>query len=74
LISPGHGNIENLPRFCAGAIRPVTPDLVNVAKEVVHADQLVWIVVGDRSKIESGIRGLGWGEIQFLDADGHPAK
>jgi zinc protease len=49
-------------------------DLTKAAKEVVHADQLVWVVVGDRAKIESGIRGLGWGEIQFLDADGKPAK
>jgi len=32
------------------------------------------VVVGDRSKIESGIRELGWGEIQFIDADGQPVK
>ena len=44
------------------------------AQQVVHPDQLVWVVVGDRSKIESGIRELGWGEIQLLDADGNPAK
>jgi zinc protease len=49
-------------------------DLVQAAQKVVHADQLVWIVVGDRAKIEPGIRELGWGEIQFLDADGNPVK
>jgi len=49
-------------------------DLVKAAQQVVHADQLAWIVVGDRSKIEPGIRELGWGEIHLLDADGKPLK
>jgi len=44
------------------------------AQKVVHPDNLVWVVVGDRSKIEEPIKQLGWGEIQFLDADGNPAK
>jgi len=33
---------------------------------------VVWVVVGDRSKIEAGIRALGLGELKFLDADGKP--
>ncbi len=49
-------------------------NLVKAADEVVHPGQLVWVIVGDRSKIESGIRELGWGEIHLLDADGNPAK
>ncbi|HXP59106.1 MAG TPA: insulinase family protein, partial [Dongiaceae bacterium] len=49
-------------------------DLEAAAKELVHPDQLVWVVVGDRSKIEPPVRELGWGEIQILDADGDPAK
>jgi zinc protease len=49
-------------------------DLVSAAKKVVHPDQLVWVVVGDRSKIESGLRELGWGDIQLLNGDGQPAK
>jgi zinc protease len=49
-------------------------DLVKAAEAVVHPDQLVWVVVGDRSKIEPGIRELGWGEITLLDADGNPSK
>jgi zinc protease len=49
-------------------------DMAKAAKEVVHPDQLVWVVVGDRAKIEPGIRQLGWGEVQFLDADGNPVK
>ena len=42
------------------------------AKEVIQPDQLVWVVVGDRSKIEAGIRELNLGEIRFIDADGKP--
>jgi len=42
------------------------------AKEVIHPDRLVWVVVGDRSKIEAGIRELKLGEIRFIDADGKP--
>jgi zinc protease len=42
------------------------------AKAVIHPDQLVWVVVGDRSKIEAGIRELNLGEIKFIDADGKP--
>jgi zinc protease len=42
------------------------------AKAVIHPDRLVWVVVGDRSKIESGIRALNLGEVRFIDADGRP--
>jgi zinc protease len=56
-------------------VRALTLDsLAKAAAEVVHPDQMIWVVVGDRSKIESGIRELGWGEIQFIDADGQPVK
>ena len=41
------------------------------AKQVVHPDNLIWVVVGDRAKIEAGIRDLGYGEIRFIDADGN---
>jgi zinc protease len=32
----------------------------------------VWVVVGDRAKIEPGIRELNLGPLQFIDADGKP--
>jgi zinc protease len=57
----------------AGRIRVLkTADLDAAAKMVIHPDVLVWVVVGDRAKIESGVRELGFGEIRFLDADGNP--
>jgi len=49
-------------------------DLTKAAQKAVHPDQLVWVVVGDRSKIEAPIRELGWGEIKLLDADGNVVK
>ncbi|HXE56975.1 MAG TPA: pitrilysin family protein [Gemmatimonadales bacterium] len=57
----------------AEKVKAVTaPEVQRVAAQVIHPDRLVWVVVGDRSKIESGIRELGLGEIRFLDADGRP--
>lgn len=57
----------------SGRIRALkTADLDAAAKEVIHPDHLVWVVVGDRAKIEPGIRELNLGEIRFIDADGNP--
>ena len=33
-----------------------------------------WLLVGDRAKIEAGVREIGLGEIVLLDAEGRPAK
>ena len=57
----------------ADKIRALTrDDLAAAAKTVVQPDHLVWVVVGDRAKIEAGIRELNLGEVRFLDADGQP--
>ena len=57
----------------SGKIRALkTSDLDAAAKQVVHPDNLIWIVVGDRAKIEVGIRELNLGEIRFIDANGNP--
>ncbi len=49
-------------------------DLASAAKTVVHPDNLIWVVVGDRSKVEAGIRELNLGELHHLDVDGKPVK
>jgi zinc protease len=55
----------------AGKIRALkTGDVADAAKTVVHPDNMVWVVVGDRSKIESGVKELGLGELRFLSPDG----
>jgi len=59
----------------ADKVRTQTLESVTaVAVEVVHPDQLVWVVVGDRSKIESGLRELKLGEIKLIDTDGKPVS
>ena len=40
------------------------------AEDVIHPDRLVWVVVGDRSQIEPGLRELGFGEIRIVNSDG----
>ncbi|WEN15852.1 pitrilysin family protein [Rhodanobacter sp. AS-Z3] len=42
------------------------------AKQVIHPDQLTWVIVGDLAKIESPIRALKLGKVQVMDADGKP--
>lgn len=46
-------------------------DLAKAANDVVRPENLVWVIVGDRAKIETDIRDLGWDDIQLLDADGN---
>ena len=48
--------------------------LTAAAADVVRPDQLVWVVVGDRSKIEPGLRELKLGEIRLIDTDGRPVS
>ncbi len=49
-------------------------DLDAAAKDVIHPDHLVWLVVGDMSKVEPGIRELNFGEVHKIDADGNPVQ
>ncbi len=51
-------------------VRGLNLSQVRDAAKVVRPDRLVWVVVGDREKIEPGIRELGLGPIYEIDADG----
>lgn len=56
----------------ASSVRNVTADQVkDSAKDVIKPDNFIWVVVGDREKIESRVRELELGEITFLDGDGN---
>ncbi len=47
-------------------------DEINAAAhQVLHPEAIVWVIVGDLSRIEEGIRGLGIADIRHLDADGN---
>ena len=48
--------------------------LSGAAKQIVLPDKLIWVIVGDRAKIEAGIRELNFGPLGFLDADGNPIR
>lgn len=49
----------------------MTPDTANAAgRSYIRPEQLVWVVVGDRAKIEPGIRALNLGDVQVLGEGG----
>jgi zinc protease len=51
----------------------LTPAEANeIAKKFIQPNHLLWVVVGDMSKVESGIRSLNLGEIHKIDVDGNP--
>jgi zinc protease len=45
--------------------------ITDVAGQAIKPDNLTWVVVGDREKIESRIRELELGELTQIDADGN---
>jgi zinc protease len=56
-------------------VRALTQEqIAAAAKTIIHPDKLVWVVVGDRAKIESGIRELNMGDVHLLDVNGQPVK
>jgi zinc protease len=66
----GYGLPEDYYQTYAGKVRALTlADIEKSAREVVHPDHLIWVVVGDRAKIEAGIRELGLGEVRVLNPE-----
>lgn len=47
----------------ADNLRALDPAALAEAGRMVKPDELVWIVVGDLSKVEQGVRELGFGEV-----------
>lgn len=61
---------ENYHETYAGKVHALTlADIGKSAGVVVHPDKLIWVVVGDRARIESGIRELGLGEVRILNPE-----
>jgi zinc protease len=60
----------------AERVRALTVPQVNATAQrfVQASDHIVWVVVGDRAKIEPGIRELNLGQIELVDADGNPVQ
>jgi len=49
-------------------------DIQNSARKVVKPQNLTWLIIGDRQKIEAGIRELKLGPVKILDTDGKEIK
>jgi zinc protease len=55
----------------AAGYRALTLEEVRAAaREVVKPNELVWVVIGDRAKIEAGLSGLGIATVEVWDDDG----
>jgi zinc protease len=49
-------------------------DAQAAASEIVRADDLVWVVVGDRAALEKDLRGLDLAPIEIWDVNGRPVR
>ena len=49
-----------------------TDDLAKAVSSYLAPTHEIWVIAGDRAKIEAGIRSLNLGDVQILDADGKP--
>jgi zinc protease len=66
---------DNYYQTYVGQVKAIGAAEVNrAAPKLLDSTKTVWVVVGDRSKIEAEIRALDFGEIRFVDADGRPSK
>jgi zinc protease len=58
-----------------GEVEALTPQQVQAAgAELVHPDQLTWIIVGDLAAIEANVRKLDFGDVRVLDVEGHVVR
>ena len=75
------GSIESLVRYglpddywltYAGNVSKLElQGVTQVAKKLIHPERLVWIIVGDRGKIDAEIQALKLGAIHYMDEDGN---
>jgi zinc protease len=45
-----------------------TGDLKDAARTLIDPDHLIWVIVGDRAKIEKSVRELNLGEVRIIQA------
>jgi predicted Zn-dependent peptidase len=70
-----YGRPDDFVMWRKGKIEKMTPAGVQqVATGAFKPEAMTWIVIGDRAKIEAGIRALNIGEVTVLDADGKVVK
>ncbi|HVV86862.1 MAG TPA: pitrilysin family protein [Kofleriaceae bacterium] len=65
-----YGRPDDWPVQRAARMQALTPAQVNAAATTIKPTAETWIIVGDLSKIEAGVRALNLGDVKVLDADG----
>jgi zinc protease len=66
-----YGLADNYYDTYAAKIKSLNKEeIIEVAKRVVKPKNLIWVVVGDKTKIEAGIKTLGY-KVKYIDGDGN---
>jgi zinc protease len=68
------GRPDDWPVERARQVQNMTLTKVNGAAKTIRPEALTWVIVGDLSKIEKGVRGLNLGDVKVLDADGKTVR
>jgi zinc protease len=59
----------------ADRVKAVTAaDVKDQAQTVIAPDHMVWLIIGDKSKIQSDVKALNLGDMHVIDADGKSAQ
>jgi zinc protease len=79
VASLGEIAMYNLPAdyfdtYASGYRAVSTEDAAAMAKKLIPNQNHVWVIVGDRAKIEAGVRELNLGELVLLDGNGDPVN
>ncbi|HEU4531099.1 MAG TPA: insulinase family protein, partial [Steroidobacteraceae bacterium] len=60
--------------YVSGVNALTREQLAAAGARLLQPDSITWLVIGDLAKIEQGVRKLGLGEVQVLDADGNVVR
>lgn len=60
--------------YAAKVMQLTVGDIDRIASKIIHPDKMVWVVIGDRKKIEDKLNQLGYGSVTLIDADGNPIR
>jgi zinc protease len=70
-----YGLEDDYYQTLADRVDTLTQEEVNaVAGRIIKPNNMVWVVVGDRRRIEAGLSELGYGDAIHIDADGNLVK
>jgi len=58
--------------YAAGIHALSITDVTAAAGQYLRPDEAVWVIVGDRTRIEPELRELGLGDVRLIDSDGNP--